>query len=236
MDFYVTISSGPSLDFSEKQALWTEFNLKRPISLDGEYHVALVQSVFEDIYPSSIATINILPNSHNIEMFSFKMDANDGEDAKTIIDNLNKKITDSFEDNRKPKVEFNEETLEFKLDLPDGWICFLTDVDKLHLVETVESHKFLRKQFNQIRHFYVLSSLVEDQITGSEFYPLLTNICLEDVKSNFHVHVPNSPRYIKVKDNFIESFSLEYTSDINLNTQLPGKITSTLHFKKINGF
>ena len=59
MDFYITVSSGPTSDIPGNQTSWTEYNLKEAIELEGQYEVALVQSVFKDMHTVSLATINI---------------------------------------------------------------------------------------------------------------------------------------------------------------------------------
>ena len=91
MDFYVTLSGGPAPDFPNNQSSWSEYYLKEPIQLDGEYEVALVQSVFKNVFCDSLATINILPSDYGMEMHSFQMDANYDEDAETIINNFKQK-------------------------------------------------------------------------------------------------------------------------------------------------
>jgi hypothetical protein len=238
MDFYVTVSSGPTPDYPGNQTAWCEYFLEKPIEMVGQYEVALVQSVFQNVFNGSLATISILPNDAGMEMHSFEMFAKDGEEVETIVRHLNKKMATAFQRPYSNFIRLNNETLEFEFDLPKDWQYFVLNVDPSHLEETQTKKffKFKNKKFYHNRHYWVFSSLVDDQITGNTRHPLLSNLCLTEVNSNTVAHVPNSPRYIKVKDNKIESFNLEYSSSLYSQNEITGNIISTLHFRKLNGF
>ena len=236
MDFYVTVSNGPTPNLPGNQTAMSEFDLKEPIELVGQYEVALVQSVFKDVFSGSLATINILPPGTEMEMHRFEMVANDGDDAETIINNINYKMFLAYNLSSTPYFKLDKDTLEFKLELPEGWHQLTIDVNTNYLSQSLQNLKFKSNKFQRQRHFYVFSDLINDQITGSTCHPLLTNFCLSETNSNVVAYLENSPRYVKVKKNSIKNFNIEYSSSIYEATQLSGEIISTLHFRKINGF
>lgn len=236
MDFYVTLSSGPTPDFPNNQSSWSEYYLKDPIELEGEYEVALVQSVFKDVFRNSLDTINILPSNIGMEIHHFEMVANPGEDPETIIHNINKKFSTSFNSPNVPYFKLDKETLEFEIHLPENWHHFIMDIDSYNLIKDSEKLKFRNKKFYHPRHFYVFSSLVDDQVTGNTRHPLLTNFCLPETESNIVAFVPNTPFYTNVKDNLIKDINIQYSSTIYGESNLTGEIISTLHFRKVNGF
>ena len=89
MDFYITLTSGPTKHQPDYETTWCEYRPQKEIELVGEYEVALVQSIFKNVQSNCIATINIFPPSQNMDMFSLKINANDGESVETIIKNAN---------------------------------------------------------------------------------------------------------------------------------------------------
>ena len=46
----------------------------------------------------------------------------------------------------------------------------------------------------------------------------------------------NVPQYVKLQNQTINNFNIEYTADLEDQTLLKGNIISTLHFRKLNGF
>ncbi|CAF1081865.1 unnamed protein product [Brachionus calyciflorus] len=120
-----------------------ELDLEKPVQLEGQYEVALVQSVFQDVFTGSLATLNIFPSSSGMEMSSFDLSANDGESVEKIIERLNRKIFDEFysKNIQVPIVKLNEAKAEFTFDLPRGWQCFITDVDQNYLVADLPTAK-----------------------------------------------------------------------------------------------
>ena len=236
MDFYITVSSGPTSDIPGNQTSWTEYNLKEAIELEGQYEVALVQSVFKDMHTVSLATINILSSDFGMEVNRFQMLANDGDDAETIIKNLNQKMLSKFKDSHAPYFKLDNETLEFEIELPYEWDHLIIDVDTSNLSQSQEKFKFKNNKYNHPRHFYVFSNLIDYQITGNTMHPLLSNFCLSDFHSIAVAYSPNNPRYVRVKENLIKNFNIEYSPSIYSGNQLSGEIISTLHFRKKNGF
>lgn len=239
MDFYVTIPSGPTTDMPDLQANWVDLNFEKSIQLEGEYEVALVQSVFQDVFTGSLATINIFPSTLGMEMFSFELFAKDGEPVQKIVERLNQNIFDEFysKNIQVPTAKFNESTMELSFESAEGCQIFITNVDQNHININDSIHKFKNKYFYHLRHFYVFSNLVSSQTVGSnQSSPLLTNFCLNEIKSNCVQYSHISPRYIKLKDNNIKNLNIEYSSSINSGTYLSGHIISTLHFRKKNGF
>lgn len=239
MDFFVTIPSGPTPDMPDSQTTWHELNFEKPIELEGKYEVALVQSVFKDVFTGSLATVNIFPSTSGMEMSSFDLSANDGESVEKIIERLNRKIFDEYysKNIQVPVAQLNESKAEFTMDLPKGWQCFITDVDQNYLVAEHPYYKFKNKNYHHLRHFYVFSNLVDDQIlANNQKSQVLTNFSLGEIKSNVTQYNHNLPRYVKIKDNCIKNFTIEYSSSINAPTNLKGQIISTLHFRKANGF
>ena len=236
MDFYVTVSSGPTSGIPGNQTSWTEYDLKEPVELVGQYEVALVQSVFKDVQTGSLATINFLPNDFTMEVHRFEMLANDGDDAETFIKNLNERMLVTFTESNSPYFKLDKKTLEFEVVLPNDWHYLVMDVDNSNLSQSQEKFKFNKKTYNHPRHYYVFTNLVDDQITGNTMHPLLTNFCLSDYKSNAVAYTPNNPRYVRVKENVIKNFNIEYSPSIYSGSQLSGEIISTLHFRKKDGF
>lgn len=236
MDFYFTLSSGPISDLQNNEAALSEYKLEKAIKLEEEYEVALVQSVFEDVFTGSLATFNIFPLSSSMEMHSFKLSADDGEDVEKIIKNLNSKLSDFYSNQEKPIIEYNNHLNEFYLELPKGWQHYVTDLDESFLEHSNGIFKFKNKKYFFQRHFFVFSNLIDNQVTGNSMHPLLTNFCLNEINSNFVSYTPLTPKYVKLKDKVIETFDLKYSTKLNEVSQLSGKIISTFHFRKINGF
>ncbi|CAF0797707.1 unnamed protein product [Brachionus calyciflorus] len=140
MDFYITLTSGPIKHQPDYETTWCEYRPQKPIELDGEYEVALVQSIFKNVQSICIATINIFPPSKNMKCYLLKYAANDGESVETIIKNANYKLMvwASSQLGGKPKIVLNEDNLEFSLDVPEGWAYYVMDVDKNHIDESYE--------------------------------------------------------------------------------------------------
>ena len=126
MDFYITINNGPTKDQPDNYTAECYYKHKEPIKLDGEYEVAVVQSIFKDVHSDIIANINIFPSSQNMDMYCIKIVANDGDTVKTIIQNTNQKLLEMslplLENQSCPKIVLNEQNLEFKLDCPEDWL------------------------------------------------------------------------------------------------------------------
>ena len=59
MDFYITINNGPTKDQPDNYTAECYYTQQEPIRLDGEYEVAVVQSIFKDVHSDIIANINI---------------------------------------------------------------------------------------------------------------------------------------------------------------------------------
>ena len=171
-----------------------------------------------------------------MEVHRFEMVAKPGDDPETIINNINQKFASSFSSPNVPYFTLNKDTLEFQMQLPANWHHFINEIDSFNLIQYSEKLKFRNKNFYHPRHFYVFSNLIDDQVTGNTRNPVLTNFCLPETQSNVTVYNPNAPFYVKVKDNLIKDFNIQYLSTINDISNLSGEIISTLHFRKINGF
>ncbi|CAF1087047.1 unnamed protein product [Brachionus calyciflorus] len=115
MDFFITLTSSPTKHQPDYETTWCEYRPQKPIILDGEYEVALVHQ--------------------NMDMFPLKINANVGESVETIIKNANYKLMEwsSSQLVGNPKIIFNEDNLEFCLDVPDSWAYYVMDVDKNHI-------------------------------------------------------------------------------------------------------
>ncbi|CAF1137819.1 unnamed protein product [Brachionus calyciflorus] len=149
MDFFITLTSGPTKDQPDYDTAWSEYRPQNPIKLDGEYEVALVQSVFKNVHSNCLATINIFSPSQNMDMFPLKLYAKDGQSVEAIIKNANNKLNEwsssQLVDQTIPTIVLNEENLEFSLDVPKDWTYFVMDVDKNHIEESYQkdNKKFL---------------------------------------------------------------------------------------------
>ena len=154
MDFYVTVSSGPTKDFPDNETSWGEYYLEKPIELVGQYEVALVQSVFENIHSNNLGTINFFPSSTDMDMMTYKITANDGDSIEKIIQNTNSKIAEMasnynyFKNNKEldqiPKIILDKDKSEFYFDLPENWQYFFTDLNGNHIYE---SYKYKNQTF-----------------------------------------------------------------------------------------
>ena len=259
MEFYITVSSGPTSAYPFNKTSQSKYFTEKSIEFDGEYEVALVQAVFKDVHSNQLASLKILPDNENNEEFVFNIFADDGQNYDMVIDNFNSKLKQKFQNysykkkktnnqefdvtiqlnyDNVPKITLDPITMQFNLNLPENWKFEIFDENSNYLISnnSTKYYKFQSNKFNFMRHFFIISNLIDDQITGDEPTPVLTNICLTDIKSNVVVENIQNPRYIKLKKEYLTGFDLEYTSDIYSNTELKGTIISTLHFRKINGF
>ncbi|CAF1037516.1 unnamed protein product [Brachionus calyciflorus] len=150
-----------------------------------------------------------------MDMFPLKINAYDGESVETIFKNANSKLLEwaSSQLVGNPKIIFNEDNLEFCLDVPDGWAYYVMDVDKNHIDESYEKanktfFKFKEHKFNHLRHFYVKSSLVESQEFGSRESPLLAPVNIKDLISNVNKTDIDIPQY--VKEYYLKQAGLPY--------------------------
>ena len=184
MDFYITVSSGPTPNLPNNTTTFSKYYLEKAIELDGEYEVALVQSVFKDVNCSRLATLKIYTDSVSNDDFVFYMDAEEGEEYETVLKKLNndiwmtfhsyvyKKVNSSMDIevsvsyDEIPTVKFDSKTNEFNFNLPKEWKYELLNQDKSKIT-AIEQNKFKLSDshFYYMRHFYVLSNLVDDQVT-----------------------------------------------------------------------
>ncbi|CAF0995969.1 unnamed protein product [Brachionus calyciflorus] len=208
MDFFITLTSGPTKDQPDNDTTWCEYRPQNPIRLDGDYEVALVQSIFKKVHSDCIATINIFPPTQNMEMFPLKLYANDGESVQEIIKNANVKLFEwsalQLGGQSTPNIVLNEDNFEFFLDVPEGWAYFVMDVVKNHIEDSYQKSnktyfKFKNHKFNHLRHFYVKSSLVENKELGSSESPLLGSVYIKDMISNVNRADINTPHFVKVQ-------------------------------------
>ena len=246
MDFYVTLSSGPTSGFPYNNTARSQYFLHKPIELDGEYEVALVQSVFKNVLNNKIGSFKIIPFNEKTNQLCLDIIPKDGESLEDLINSINKKIKKIYEKKEKdneinqsniPKIIFNNSTLNFTISNTSDWIIILEDIDQNFILKNNDgSFKFISSQFYYPKHFFVSTNLIDDQFYGEELYPLLTNICLSEVKSDTICHQINKPIYVRVKSKYINEIEIEYSTDLYTPSFLKGTITSTLHFRKINGF
>ena len=136
--------------------------------------------------------------------------------------------------------KLGEQNLEFNLDLPEDWIYFIMDVDMNYIEKSYQQDnktyfKFKNHKFYQKRDFYVRSSLLLND-SSTEKSPLLAALYIKELISNVNQADIKNPQYIEVKNQTLNQFSIEYSTDIEFQTPIKGNIISTLHFRKLHGF
>ena len=97
MDFYVTLSSGPTSGFPYNNTARSQYFLHKPIEMDGEYEVALLQSVFKNVFNNKICSIKIIPFNQNSNQLCIDIIPKDGESFEDVINSINKKIKKIYE-------------------------------------------------------------------------------------------------------------------------------------------
>lgn len=255
MDFFITLSSGPTPNLPYNTPSHSKYFFDKPVELDGDYEVALVQTVFKDVHSPRLANIKIYPDSTTNDEFVFSLEGLEGESFDSIVRNLNNNIWMKFHSytyrkknssmendsnldyNEIPVVKYDSKFSIFYVKLPKDWTYKIVDIDK-NYIEMLDENtfKFNGSNFYFLKHFYVLTNLIDDQLTGDEEMSILKNFVFEKISSNVTSKEFVNPQYIKVKRNFISDLSLEYTPDLMKGSFLKGSIISTLHFRKINGF
>lgn len=249
MAFYVTLSSCPTSGFPYNKPNRSQYFLHKPIELDGEYEVALVQSVFKNVFNNKICSFKIIPFNEKSNELCIDIIPKDGESFEDVINGINKKLKKIFEKIKEkdanlfnnqsdsPKINFNSSTLNFKITNSTDYEIRLEEVDQNFIQRNNDdTFKFISSHFYYPKHFFVSTNLIDDQIYGEEHYPLLTNICLSDIKSDTVCHNLKNPIYVKVKSKYINEIEIEYLTDLYIPSFLKGTIVSTLHFRKLNGF
>lgn len=261
MDFFVTVSSDPSSNLPENSISYAKYFLEKANEFDGQYEVALVQSVFKGFWSPRLATLKIYTNFKTNDEFNFYFEAEDGESYESVINEVNTNLSLSFQpytyrkfkthkigtvvENSEtleyddiPNIKFDRNNNEFKINLPKDWKfdLLIEDKNQIKLTENDKIYLFQGSHFFLNRHFYVLSNLIDKQLTGDESFQILSNFVFDKIYSNVALKEFEYPQYIKLSKNFKSEFSLEYRQDLNRSLFSKGTIISTLHFRKINGF
>lgn len=255
MDFYITLSSGPTPNLPFNSPTYSKYFFEKAIELDGQYEVALVQSIFKGVHTRRFASLKIYPDSKSNDEFIVHFEAENGESYDSVVRRVNnelrmvffsypyKKTNESMDIEKSfetPYVKYDKNTYQFSFILPKEWKFLLFDVDKsrIELLKNEESneYRFDNSHFYHFKHFYALSNLVDDQITGDEPAQILSNFVFDKISSNVASKEFAYPQYVKLSKNYISEFTLEYRSDLYKSSFFKGTIISTLHFRKINGF
>lgn len=257
MDFYINLSSSPTPNLPLNSPTYSKYFFEKAIELNGQYEVALVQSIFKGVHSSRLATLKIYPDSKSHDEFVVHFEAEDGESYESVVRKLNNDLWMNFNSYSYkkfngtmdidislnyqdiPSVKYNKKTHQITIVIPKDWKYMVTDQDKnrMTFLNNEESAKF---QFNDshfyhLRHFYTLSNIVGDQLTGDEPAPILSNFVLNDICLNFASKEFEYPQYVKLSKDYISELTLEYTTDLYKSSFLEGTIISTLHFRPVNG-
>lgn len=254
MDLYVTVSSGPTSGFPFNSTTYSQYFLEKPIQLEGEYEVALVETTFKNVFSNSLASFKFFRDENPSDGFIVNMDAKDGENFYSVIQNFNKMLSDEYLKlffktiYNYDKISSDSITIpnfvylndQYELKIPIGYKIELLNIldDKLTLTknETNVFCKFKDEKFSLPKHFFVSSDLIDDQYFGEEMFPLLTNFCLENNYNNIYSEINykfDSPKYIKVNKQTISEFDLKYFRDLHSDIYHQGTIITTLHLRKI---
>ena len=101
------------------------------------------------------------------------------------------------------------------------------------MIRDSDGYFFDSEDFNFIRHFYVLTDLVEKQLTSEN--EILTDIYFNQIDSKTsQAHIKN-PRYVQIKEGVYNGFFLEFVKKLDQDIMIQGSIISTLHFRRKNG-
>lgn len=242
MSFYITLPSNSSAtDFPKNTKTKFTTKLKNAIKLEGSYEVALVGLM----YPVSWKYRNdgdIKLSALNYKEISIKLEFFVYDSLQTVCMRLQEQF------NLSPfgvVIDFNKEANRIFLAVPVGvTLNFTNGIEKDFgfRMKTIKGDKNIVKGevvkpfLNDIDVLYIYSDIVEYQIVGDTIAPLLQIVASTNTKTDSFIDkIYDSPHYIPVSRNNIESIEIDIRSDKGLPINFTsGRVVVKLSFRKKN--
>ena len=248
MSFYVTRNSSKK-DFPDNSLTHFTTKLGKPIKLEGEYEVSLVEMIYPKNWKyRADGFIQLFGNfDEKYPGTSVKVEFFVNESFKELIVRLNNLIslTDIV-----IELEYNELVGKMFLQIPEkckvvftngieaafGFTesSFIGEVEN-NQVRAYHSQNIVNTKLNKINSLYIYTDIVEYQIVGDVNAPLLQVVSTSYDNANIVEKIYDAPHYIPVLRNNIETIEIDIRSDLGEKIHFQsGQVIIKLHFRRKN--
>ena len=237
--FYLTLPSNSSYNFFPNNTV-AEYVTKLPTSIEltDQWQVALV----EILYPHTFNNIGgepftfILDPQADMPILEAAVRPGYYPDIKSLVTAMNSLIGDK----RKLKLSYNRHTRKVKVDLSKGVKLWLTQpyASILGFGETTLISESMESSYaadiNIARgNLFVYSDVVEPQILGDVFAPLLRIVQTQGKEGSLITKSFQNPLYVPVGKRKFDSVEISIRDDTGAKVPFcSGRSICTLHFKR----
>lgn len=240
--FYVTLPSNNSMNYFPNNVLSSfKTKLATPLSLQGEWEVALV----EFIYPFSWFNVNSRNNKfslleENQEIYTGFVPKGYYADTTNVCNAIKKSLPETFRNRVNFNTDENTGRVDAAIDLNSA-LCLSQGLGQLlGYPEGVISSSTRHAPFSPdmdggLHALYVYTDIIENQRVGDISAPLLKIVSVNRKKSGEVVsHSFQRPHYYPVKSKYIDIISIDIRSDVGEKVPFEsGKVIAILHFRSL---
>lgn len=242
MSFYVTLPSNASVDvFPDNTTSKYSTKLQSPIRLEGPYEVALVEMMYPVSWKNRSDGTIVLTYEDMIEEYLVSFPVFESmSDLISSIRNYFKDTSISI------GISYNSATQRVLIGMMDGVSLTFTNgiekdfgfVNKI-LKSTADQKEFfsnfsIKDNFNTVNALYVYSDIVEYQVVGDTYAPLLQVVASNvDYNSSYADKIYDSPHYVSVSRNNIDTIEINILNDLGDPISFTkGRTVVKLHFRR----
>ena len=240
--FYVTLPSNNSLNYFPSNVVSSfKTKLATPLSLQGEWEVALV----DFIYPFSWFNVNNNNNrfsfyEENQEVYTGFIPNGYYSDTTKVCNALKKSLPEPFRNRVNFNMDENTGRLDTMIDLSNS-LCLSEGLGQLlgysqEIITENSRHAAFAPDIDGGLHaLYVYTDIIENQRVGDISAPLLKIVPVNRKKAGEIVsHSFLRPHYYPVKSKYTDIISIDIRSELGEKVPFEsGKVIAILHFRSV---